>query len=302
MLTASMSASGQAGDIEFNYLGTAGWEIKSGGLVILVDPFISGLKYGLERSIAEREKSRSLWMADRPVPDTALIDKVLTKADFILVHHSHVDHILDVPHIAKKTGAKVIGTETTRNMLRAQGVPDAQLHAVRGGEDYQFEGLSIRVIPSLHTAFEDKKYFDSRRHGPEVKLPLQRADFIEGGTLMYLIRVGGYEVLTMGSMNFIERELQGLKPDILIAGVTNSRRHIYEYTNRLLAATGSPKIVMPSHWDISPLYRNEAAYQQERTEVLGPFVKEVASAAPASKVILPIHLRPIAISGGRVEE
>ena len=33
------------------------------------------------------------------------------KADFILISHSHFNHCMDMPYIAKKTGATVIGTE-----------------------------------------------------------------------------------------------------------------------------------------------------------------------------------------------
>jgi mRNA degradation ribonuclease J1/J2 len=51
--------------------------------------------------------------------DTALIDSIITTADFILVHHGHFDHLGDVPYIARKTGARVIGTETTITILRA---------------------------------------------------------------------------------------------------------------------------------------------------------------------------------------
>lgn len=36
---------------------------------------------------------------------------------------------------------------------------------------------------------------------------------------MFLARFDSHSVLTMGSMNFIERELEGLTPDILLAGI-----------------------------------------------------------------------------------
>jgi hypothetical protein len=45
----------------------------------------------------------------------------------------------------------VIGTESTENVMRAYGVPEAQLITVRGGEDYQFDSFSLKVIPSLRS-------------------------------------------------------------------------------------------------------------------------------------------------------
>jgi hypothetical protein len=34
----------------------------------------------------------------------------------------------------------------------------------------------------------------------------------EGGTLSYLLRIGGHEIFIMGSMNYVERDLTGLRP------------------------------------------------------------------------------------------
>ena len=58
---------------------------------------------------------------------------------------------------------------------------------------------------------------------------------------MFFFRFKHHKVMTMGSMNFIEKEINGLRPDILIAGSANSRKEIYNYTRRLLKATGFQK-------------------------------------------------------------
>src|SRR5260370_34162999 len=79
---------------------------------------------------------------DVAAPDAAVIDAHIKRADFILVTHTHFDHILDVPYIALKTHATVIGTESTQNVLRAYNVPEEQLITVRGGEDFEFGSFS----------------------------------------------------------------------------------------------------------------------------------------------------------------
>ena len=76
-------------------------------------------------------------------PDTEGIDARIRRADYILVTHGHLDHALDAPYIAIKTGATIIGNETVANLARAYDVPDAQLVVVRGGEDYEFWGLFV---------------------------------------------------------------------------------------------------------------------------------------------------------------
>jgi len=282
--------------IHLKYLGTAGWEITDGNLTLLVDPYISRLKLGRGPSISPEDTRKSFGPSDYFESDTVTINGIIKKVDYILVHHSHFDHLSDVPYIAKKTGARVIATETSCNILRAYGVPDAQLVEVKGGEDYQFDGFSVRVIPSLHSALGDKKYFDSRSYTEPPEVPLKVKDFIEGGSLMFLIRMGGHKMLTAGSMNFVEREVEGLRPDILMPGVNYSRLEIYKYTERLLKATGYPKTVIPVHWDN---FRLPYGFSQEDAieKKVKPFIEEVKAASPESKILIPVHLETITISG-----
>ncbi|CAN0366908.1 unnamed protein product, partial [Ectocarpus sp. 4 AP-2014] len=202
-------------------------------------------------------------------------------------HHSHFDHLSDVPFIAKKTGAKVIASETSTQILSAYGIPEEQLYTVKGGEDYQFENFSVRVVPSIHSALNNKHYFDGRKHDETLKAPLKLGDFIEGTSLMFLARFHSHEVLTMGSMNFVEREVQGIHPDILLAGVNFSRNEIYKYTERLMKATGFPKTVIPTHWDN---FRVPYGFDKEQEKALKlkimPFMEEVKSASPTSTVVV----------------
>src|SRR5439155_1473236 len=56
---------------------------------------------------------------DDLVSDTAAVDARITRADFILISHSHFNHSLDMPYIARKTGATVVATESTTTLARA---------------------------------------------------------------------------------------------------------------------------------------------------------------------------------------
>ncbi len=280
--------------LQMTYLGGSGWMISDGAVVVLLDPYISRLKYGGSGDPADPRPSYA--RSDVAHSDSALIDSIVPRADFILVHHGHVDHLFDVPYLAAKTGAKVIATETTIMILRAYGVPEDQLYAVRGGEDYQFDNFSVRVVPSIHSALGEKHYHDTRRYDRTTTLvaPLRLDQFIEGGSLMFLARFDHHEVLTMGSMNFVERELEGIHPDILLAGINGSRLGLYNYDERLLRVTGMPPIVLPTHWDDFHL---PYGWSQEAdiTRNLVPFAKTVAEISPRTRVIMPVHLKPITI-------
>jgi len=289
----AQEADGQTG-LQFTYFGAAGWEISDGDVTVLIDPYISRLRY-VDRQ--HPDDDRRAYARDEVGDwDTNLIDSLITKADFILVHHSHYDHLGDVPYIAKKTGARVIGTETTITILRAYGIPDEQLYAVGGGEDYQFENFSVRVIPSIHSALAEKRYFDSRRYdrNTELEAPLRIEQFIEGGSLMFLARFDSHSVLTMGSMNFIERELEGLTPDILLAGINGSRMGLYNYDERLVRVTGNPPVIIPTHWD-SFVQPYEFSQQSNVDQKLIPFRDTVAKISPDSRVVIPVHLEPFVV-------
>lgn len=284
----------QTEPIQLKYLGTAGWKITDGTITVLVDPYISRVKLGTGPGVSPDDTRETVLRSDYFVSDTLGIDSLITEADFILVHHSHFDHLSDVPYIAQKTGAKVIGTETTCNILRAYGIPGDQLYPVKGGEDYQFDNFSVRVVPSIHSALNDKHYIDNRVYSEVPKAPLKVSDFIEGGSLMFLARFTNHNVLTMGSMNFIERELFGLKPDILLAGVNRSQLGLYKYNERLLAGTDYPKIIIPSHWDNFRLpygFSQQAGVEQK----LMPFKRDVKKLSPDTEVIIPKHLGTISI-------
>jgi len=118
---------------------------------------------------------------------------------------------------------------------------------------------------------------------------------IEGGTLAFLVRIGGRQVLAFGSMNFIEREVDGLGPDAALIGAMPERREIYEYTGRLLKVLGYPRLVLPTHWD-----RFNVPYevsQKPAIERLESFISEVRAVSPKTRVLVPSYFQPIPIEG-----
>ena len=283
--------------VTLRYLGTAGWEISDGTTVILVDPYLSRV-YGPQPSgrppfARAPGDTRPLYgWNDKAVPDTAVIDSHISRADFVLVTHTHYDHVLDVPHIALKTHATIIGTESTENVMRAYDVTEEQLITVRGGEDYEFGSFSLKVIPSLHSPLDHKHYYSSAKTPEGLKAPLTLEQIHpEGGTLAYLIRFRGHQILAFGGMNYIEREIDGLEPDVVLVGAAGSRNEIYDYSGRLMRALHFPALVLPTHWDnfTAPF----EASQQPQIDALQSFVREINAASPKTKVIVPKYFEAI---------
>jgi len=283
--------------VTLKWLGTAGWEITDGTTVILVDPYIS-------RIIGPQPPGRAAYKQlpgdNRPtygwddvaMPDTAAIDARIPKANCVLVTHTHYDHDLDVPHIAQKTKATVIGTESTSNVMRAYKVPEEQIITVRGGEDYEFGVFSVKVIPSIHSPLEHKHYFSSSVAPEGMKAPLTlRQIHPEGGTLAYLIRFHGHQILAFGGMNYIEREIDGLDPDVVLVGAAASRKELYDYSGRLMRALHFPRMVLATHWDNFAAPYD--ASQKEVIDAVQSFVQEIKAASPKTNVVVPKYFEVI---------
>lgn len=188
----------------------------------------------------------------------------------------------------------MIGTESTQNVMRAYNVPENQLITVRGGEDYEFGKFCLRVIPNIHTALDHKHYFSSETAPAGMKAPLTLEQMNpEGGTLAYLIRFDGHQILAFGGMNYIEREIGGLTPDLVLVGASGARRETYDYTGRRMRDLHFPALVLPTHWDnfVAPY----EASQEPAIDALQSFVQEVKAASPNTNVIVPKYFEPIGL-------
>ena len=73
--------------MELTWLGTAGFRIKTGFTMILIDPYLS------RNEIARPEQ---------PLNPPDIDDR-----DLIFISHGHFDHIMDIPEIVSKTEAAI---------------------------------------------------------------------------------------------------------------------------------------------------------------------------------------------------
>ena len=285
--------------VQLTYLGTAGWEITDGKTVILVDPFFTRPKFNTPNDAVSPDDPRpEVTAASVVAPDTAVIDAHVRRADFILITHGHPDHALDMPYIAKQTGATVVGTQSTADLAHASGVADRQVKVVKGGEDLDFGGFRLRVIPSLHGIFRRPREGAPPPGPPPLfdagaRPPFRMGQFVEGGTLAYMITIGGKKIILFGSMNYIEREVDGLRPDVALIGAMPERNNIDDYTTRLMRALGYPALVLPTHWDRFNVPHTVS--QQPAVRRLQSFLAEVKAASPKTKVVVPEYFKPVMV-------
>jgi L-ascorbate metabolism protein UlaG (beta-lactamase superfamily) len=286
-----------AAPVTLEYMGTAGWRITNGQTIILIDPYLTRAKSPSPNDDVAPDDPRPLVNGNSVVnPDSAVIDAHIRKADYIFLTHTHSDHSLDMPYIALKTGAKVFGTQSTANVARAEGVPEKQIRVVNPGEEVTLEGFTVKVIHSLHGIFRRPPPGAYTPPNPPlvpdgVKGPLRFGQHVEGGTLAYLFRIGGHQILVFGSMNFVESELMGIRPDVALIGAMPERNNLDDYTARIMKVLGYPPLVIPTHWDrFNVTY---ALSQEPAVKRLQSFLDEVHAASPETTIIVPEYFKPI---------
>jgi L-ascorbate metabolism protein UlaG (beta-lactamase superfamily) len=85
-------------------------------------------------------------------PSPRLTADDIDRADWILVGHSHFDHLWGAERIARRTGATIIASHESVRVMEAQGVPLDQLMPVAGGERVRLSPeVTVSVYPSLHS-------------------------------------------------------------------------------------------------------------------------------------------------------
>jgi L-ascorbate metabolism protein UlaG (beta-lactamase superfamily) len=83
---------------------------------------------------------------------TGLTADDIDECDWIVIGHSHFDHVWGAERIAARTDARVIASYETVRILERAGVPVDRMLCVAGGERIDLGGgLYVSVYPSLHS-------------------------------------------------------------------------------------------------------------------------------------------------------
>ena len=226
--------------VEVTWFGTHAWQLRCGKSVVLTDPWLTRFKTGTFTPEDADPKTKL-------VIEPEVIDRHLDTADAILVHHAHYDHMADVPYVAKKTQATVLGTQTHVNLLRAMRTQEDLLSPVRGGEYLPFDGFTIEVFPSLHSCSGKRHTYAWPGYHLESVPPRPRVieDLVEGGTLAYVITIGGLRILSLSTANFDQNALRDLQVDVVFAAPGGEPG----ITDRLFDTIKPVRKVIATHWD-----------------------------------------------------
>lgn len=91
----------------------------------------------------------------RLAPSASRIDLCLTRAKVnrlaaVLPVHTHYDHALDSAVVAQRTGARLLGGESSANIARGHGLSTDRIGIARSGEDHALGPFNVTLIESHH--------------------------------------------------------------------------------------------------------------------------------------------------------
>jgi L-ascorbate metabolism protein UlaG (beta-lactamase superfamily) len=219
--------------LELEWLGVAGYRLTYEGVSILVDPYVS------------RVPLRSLLLRRPALPEPALLERYIPgRASAVLIGHTHWDHAVDAPAIARRDGCPVYGSGSLAQLMRVHGLESIVVEPRRA---YEVGPFVVRFVSSRHSKllFGRKIPFDGPLTCEDVH-GLSPGAYRCGDVFGIRIEVAGISLYHQGSADL--DDAQAIEPvDVFLAGVAG-RQVTPHYWDRILPRL-DPRVLVPTHYD-----------------------------------------------------
>lgn len=186
--------------VAVKWYGINALEFKYSGGSFMIDPYVSRDR---EKLIVPEEQEKYLKECN---------------PHFVLMTHSHWDHLPDMLYLIEKTDTVLYASKTSCNIMRALGVKEKNLHELSYGEVLEFPGLKITCLESRHmgTMPEDNFYGTI----PFEKDFTKRESWKCGEVFAFKMEMDDLVILNGGSANLHIPTMKGLSCDYLIYGIS----------------------------------------------------------------------------------
>ncbi len=228
-------------DLAVTFLGVSTLLFDDGATQILFDGFFS------------RPSLMSVGLR-RIAPDETRIDAMLERADVrrlaaVVPVHSHYDHAMDAAVVALRTGADLVGGESTANVGRGGGLDDDRVVVVSSGDEVVHGDFTLTLIASEHCPPHRYPGTITSPVVPPVKVGAYRC----GEAWSVLVsHAGGRSCLVQGSAGSVPGALDGRSADLAYLGVgqlgLQSEEYVRSYWHDTVTAVGARHAVL-IHWD-----------------------------------------------------
>jgi len=230
--------------LEIRWLGVSGYRITYENVSLFIDPYVS------------RVPLRSLLLRRTALPDARMLARYAQAPGpvaGVLVGHTHFDHAVDAPALARIHATKAYGSASLTHLMRLHGL-ERQAVEVATHRPYELGPFVVTFIPSRHS-----KLLFGRKVPMDGPLTCDHLDGLAPGRYrcgaVYGIRieVAGISIYHQGSADLQDAELPNRAVDVFLAGVAG-RQVTPRYWERVLPKL-DPRYVVPTHYDnfFSPL-------------------------------------------------
>jgi len=224
--------------LEVEWLGVSGYRISFEGQTLFVDPYLSRVPF-------------SDLLRRRPtLPDPAALDRFVRapgEVVAVLVGHTHFDHAVDAPAIARRFGCKAYGSDSLLTLMGLHGLAERTVE-VTPYRTYELGPFEVSFTPSVHS-----KLLLGLAVPYDGDLTCEHLDALSpaayrcGQVWGISIEVAGLRFYHQGSANLIDEAIREREVDVFMPGVAG-RSFTDDYWRRILPRL-DPKVVVPTHYD-----------------------------------------------------
>ena len=215
--TKSAARSEPKQNINITWLGHAAFELVSAGRTrILIDPFLK----------------------ENPATPPEFKNLSRYKPNFILVTHSHGDHMGDAIEIAKDAKAKLV-TVNFPTLFQKEKLPDDLIQTINVGGTVSLGDVKVHVVPAMHGSEPS-----GRPVGFVVEFADGRSVYHQGDTWLFgdMVLIQEFYHPTIILLN-VGGKAYGQSPELALLGV-----------NRYF----KPQVIIPMHYASLPTLSTEA--------------------------------------------
>jgi L-ascorbate metabolism protein UlaG (beta-lactamase superfamily) len=224
--------------LELEWLGVAGYRLTYEGRTLLIDPYLS------------RVPLRAMLGREPALPDPSLLARFLPdelEVDGVLIGHTHFDHAVDAPAIARRFGCPVLGSSSLVALMDLHGLGERAIE-VEPYHRYELGPFNVSLVPSAHS-----KLLLGLAVPMDGELTCAHLDALSprayrcGQVWGIHVEVAGTSFYHQGSADLVDDALGQRDVDVFLAGIAG-RGFTRDYWRRILPRL-DPAVVIPSHFD-----------------------------------------------------
>lgn len=225
-------------DLELEWLGVSGYRISFEGKTLFLDPYLS------------RVPLATLLRGGRALPNEELLHR-WAYADGevlgVLVGHTHFDHAVDAPAIARRFRCDAYGSRSLLRLMSLHGIAERAV-LVEPYRRYELGPFTVSFTPSVHS-----KLLLGFAVPMDGELSCEHLDALSprayrcGDVYGITVDVAGVRFYHQGSANLIDDAVRERDVDVFLAGVAG-RSFTPSYWSRILRLI-EPKTIVPTHYD-----------------------------------------------------